>query len=131
MKKVTILSSLIIISVILFSGNPGTAACDMDRPFRIEATAYAATGNPCADGSRPVAGLTVAGKKEWLGKTVLIYEDREGAVGELLMIGEVRDTGGDRRIKAGRCIDIFMNSEAEALEWGRRSVYIVLVDAEG
>lgn len=124
---------LFLVMVMFFAFIPcrEDSAMQEDKLFMIEATAYCETGNPCADGTWPVEGLTVAGKRAWIGKTILIYEDAGGVAGELLMIGEIRDTGGHPKIKAGKCIDIFMDSESEAINFGRQKVWIELVDAVG
>lgn len=131
MKKIKRAMFLLLAALVAVIPFEEESAMQVDRLFRIEATAYCETGNPCADGTWPVEGLTVAGKKKWIGKTILIYEDAGGVAGELLMIGEIRDTGGHPKIKAGKCVDIFMDSEEKAINFGRRKVWVKLVDAEG
>ncbi len=111
------------------------------EPVLIESTAYYNKYNqPCKDGSWPVAGLTIAGRKEWLGKTCLVYETEEdGSIGSLLGIYEFRDTGfgndldqdGIGSIEAGTCIDIYMDTYEECMNWGRRMVWIQIIDAKG
>lgn len=91
------------------------------------------------------AGYSVAGKVEWLNKYLLVYAcNEDGTVGKLL--GEYRfdDTGygaesgvGESSILDGRsigtiengtCIDFFFESEADCINYGRRDVYIMILD---
>ena len=78
-------------------------------------TGYLPTGNPCADGSYPIAGWTVAcnDRRLWH-KTIYI----EG-VGTRY----VHDTGG----MASNVIDIYMSSYDEAIQFGRRSADIYVI----
>ena len=96
-----------------------------------------------ADGSKLVEGLTVAGRIEDLGKTALIYDmDRR-----LIGIYEFRDTGygkstGQGRsqilkgrtmgdIETGETVDIYFKTYAQCKAWGRRQVFIQIIDAKG
>lgn len=109
--------------------------------FKVEATAYYNKyHNKCADGSEPEEGLTVAGKREWLGKTCVIYLCKEdGSIGEFLGYYEFRDTGfgndldgdGIGSIQEGTCIDIYMDEKEDCIEWGRKNVWIQVIEAEG
>lgn len=84
-----------------------------------------------------------AGKEEWLGKTVILYERNEnGGIGDMLGIWEVLDTGfgadsdgdGIGSIQDGKVIDIYMPTEKECYEWMKRTngkVYMQLIDAKG
>lgn len=100
------------------------------EPFEIECTAYD-YGTVCKDGSTPIEGITVAGMEEWLGKTCIIYENNDGKIGQLIGIYEFRDTGGDYRLQNGTCIDIYMKDHEACIEWGRRDVFIQIVDGKG
>ncbi len=84
----------------------------------VEATAYTATGNKTAWGTVPQAGRTIAswgglpfGTKVYIPALGGVYtvEDRGGAV-----------TYG--------IIDIFMDSEAECVQWGRQKIEIYFMD---
>lgn len=80
-----------------------------------ELTAYTHTGNNCADGVYPCAGVTAASNDRRLWhKTIRI----EG-YGDFY----VHDTGG----MANNVIDIFMDSYDECIQFGRRkaSVYVL------
>lgn len=101
-----------------------------EDPFLIESTAYC-HGEITADGSRVREGIAAA-KKEWMGLTAILYEVQEdGTIGPLIGFYEIKDTGGDYRIKDGTCIDIYMPEEEECIRYGRQQVYIQLVYAVG
>lgn len=97
------------------------------------------------DGRPLVEGLTIAGKKEWLGYSIALYDLDYKLIG----IYEVRDIGygkslgwkygasairkgspiGD--IEAGLTLDLYFNSKQDALNWGRRKCYMQLIKAVG
>lgn len=84
----------------------------------MEMTAYVATGNPCADGVYPEVGWTVASNDPNLWhKTIFIkgYGTRY-----------VHDTGG----MPINCLDLFVLTESEAYEIGRRDVEVYIIDNE-
>lgn len=84
----------------------------------MEMTAYVATGNPCADGVYPEVGWTVACNDPHLWhKTIFIkgYGTRY-----------VHDTGG----MASNVLDLFVSTESEAYEIGRRDVEVYIIDNE-
>ena len=99
-------------------------------PFLIESTAYC-YGETTADGSKVHPGI-VAARKEWLGLTAILYKVKpDGSIGEIIGLYEIKDTGGDYRIKNGTCIDIYIPDEDACIEYGRQQVYIQLIAAEG
>lgn len=98
-------------------------------PFQIESTAYC-YGEITASGQAVREGIA-AGRREWIGLTAILYEDDGGEIGELIGIYEILDTGGDERIKNGTCIDIYIPDYDAAIEYGRKSVFVQLVDAKG
>ena len=97
------------------------------------------------DGRELVEGLTIAGKKEWLGYSIALYDLDYKLIG----LYEVRDIGygkplgwkygaskmrkgcsiGD--IEAGLTLDLYFNKRADALAWGRRKCYMQLIKAVG
>lgn len=96
-----------------------------------------------ADGRKLVEGLTIAGRIEDLGKTAVLYDEDMRLIG----IYEFRDTGYGRPtgkgksqilrgktkgdIETGETVDIYMSSKAKCKAWGRRKVYIQIIDAKG
>lgn len=99
------------------------------EPFLIESTAYCC-GEITADGSEVRSGIAAA-RREWMGLTAILYKvEPDGAVGEIIGVYEIKDTGGDYRIKNGTCIDIYIPDEDACIEYGRQQVYIQLIPAE-
>lgn len=108
--------------------------------IEVESTAYYNKYNrKCADGTEPTYGV-LAGKIEWLGKTVDLYNCNKEYVGEFTFhdTGYGQSTGhGSSRVLKGRslgtietgeCIDIFMSTYEQCINYGRRKVYIVFKD---
>lgn len=93
-------------------------------------TCYLPTGNPTASGVMPRRGI-MAGKREWLGKTALIYERDGDKVGDLIGIFEILDTGTGKggAIKEGRAVDIFCETESDIIP--TQKIWIQIVDAKG
>ena len=81
-----------------------------------ELTAYIDTGCPCADGAYPQAGYTVASNDPNLWHR-WIYIDGYGTY-------YVHDTGG----MSASCLDIFMGSYDEAIQFGRQYGEVYLVE---
>lgn len=133
----------LMVSLLMISPAPiDTAGYSEPELFIVEASAYNnPNGNKTASGNETIEGLTVAAKKDWIGLTVVIYNiSEDGSVGELIGYYEIQDTGygkdskkypGKGTIQTGECIDIYMESRDDAIEWGRRNVYIQLIDAVG
>ena len=95
-------------------------------PQLIRCTCYTAEeGDITADGSKVREGI-VAGKREWLGYTCIIYENDNGKIGDLIGIYEFKDTGagidtdcdgkGDS-IKKGLSIDVYRDTLERCYEW--------------
>ena len=82
-----------------------------------ELTAYIATGNPTADGAYPSVGYTVACNDPTLWHKT-IYIEGYGTY-------YVHDTGG---MPSNSIIDIFMGSYDEAIQFGRRSANVYIVE---
>ena len=81
-----------------------------------ELTAYIATGNPCADGDYPQAGYTAACNDPTLWHK---YVNIDG-YGTFY----VHDTGG----MASNVIDIFVSSYDEAIQFGRQSADVYILE---
>lgn len=107
--------------------------------IEIEATAY--HDSRTADGTKPYYGV-LAGKREWLGKKCRLYNSEKELIGEFEFhdVGYGRPTGEGKTsfksqagksigsIEAGKSIDIYMDSNSEARNWGRRMIYIEWID---
>ena len=81
-----------------------------------ELTAYIATGSPCADGAMPSVGYTVASNDPRLWHKTIEIE----GYGRYY----VHDTGG----MASNVLDVFVGSYAEAIQFGRRTAKVYIVE---
>lgn len=81
-----------------------------------ELTAYIATGCPCADGSYPQVGYTAASNNPSLWHRWIHID----GVGDRY----VHDTGG----MAVNVIDLFVGSYDEAIQFGRRTAEVYIID---
>ena len=93
-------------------------------------TCYLPTGRPTASGVMPRRGI-MAGKREWLGKTALIYERDGDKIGDLIGIYEILNTGVsyDNAIIEGRAVDVFCETEADIIP--TQKIWVQIVDADG
>lgn len=109
--------------------------------IEMEITYYMSTGKPTASGCKTREGIC-AMKKEWLGKTAIVYEYDNGKVGDLIGIYEILDTGYGRydsetglgTIEAGKTIDIFVDKKETGIKLCKQTnskVYVQIVDAVG
>lgn len=97
-----------------------------------QATAYCLTGTT-ASGVKTKAHHTVASKREWFGKVMIIYEDKgdhlihpENYIGSYV----VEDTGSEP-IKKGYVVDIYIPNYEDAKQFGRKNIIFQLVESEG
>lgn len=99
---------------------------------KVSSTAYYnPNGNKTADCSDTIAGFTLAGMSEWLGKGCYIYNVAEdGSVGSCRGYYEFHDTGWGRDgdIPRGETVDIYMTTKDECVTYGRQDIYILFVD---
>jgi 3D (Asp-Asp-Asp) domain-containing protein len=113
--------------------------------LKVSSTAYWNKYNrKCADGTTPEYG-TLAGKVEWIGKSVKLYRvNDDGDVGELIGTFTFHDTGYGQStgygtskllkgknlgtIEVGQCIDIFMSKETDCIKYGVKDVYMEFVE---
>ena len=104
-----------------------TAKANADDEYvEMEATAYC-NEVLCYDETVPRQGITVAAAKEYIGKTFVIYDENWTLIG----LYECHDTGRDYRIQNGIVVDIYIDSEYECIQFGRRKVHVQIVDAKG
>ena len=102
------------------------------EPFRAECTAYCDSGIT-ASGKPTVEGLTLGGAPEWIGCMAVLYEADDGTIGDFIGLYEVMDTGWGRDGDAlrGETVDIFMEDYDACIQWGRRDVYVQIIDGKG
>ena len=141
---------LIILGALLLVWSAATVATadakqDEANIFKISSTAYYDVNRygHGATGEKLVEGLTLAGPKEWLGYSAILWDENM----ECLGIYQFTDTGygtatgrGQSKILKGRsvgtiengtCIDIYFDTYQKCKAWGRRNVYIQLIKARG
>lgn len=96
----------------------------------IEATAYCYGTTTCT-GKKVRKGIAAMSKR-YLGMTAIVYEvDGNGNPIDYIGTFEIEDTGGDERIRNGNCIDIYIPSYQEAINFGRKQVLVYLIEAKG
>ena len=92
----------------------------------MEATAYCINGIT-ASGTKTRVGIAAA-KREWLGKTAIVYTaDKYGNPEEFVGNYKIEDTGGEA-ISSGRVIDIWLPTHEECIYFGRKKVYVMVID---
>ena len=103
---------------------------DFEQPeyFEVEATAYC-DGEVCCRGEIPRWGIC-AGKPEWYGKVIALYESDNGKIGEFIGYFECLDTGSER-IRNGEVIDIFNPSREWCKQFGRKKVIAYIIEGRG
>lgn len=96
------------------------------------ATAYCLTGRPTATGTIPKEGRTIAGKREWFGKALIVYEDKGNGIEPQNYIGTYicEDIGGEN-IQKGYVVDVFIEELTRAKQFGSKRVIIQIVESEG
>lgn len=113
------------------------ASQNATEPYMMRCTCYTADeGDITASGTEVRDGI-VAGKREWLGKVVVLYEVTEdGTMGDFIGYYEFKDTGYgiNGSLINGTSIDVWVENEDAVWEWvGRYGdyVYMQLVDGKG
>ena len=97
------------------------------------ATAYNITGTT-ATGTYTVEGRTIAGKREWFNKVLMVWEDKDGS-GQIkpenyLGTFICEDIGG-ATIQSGQVVDIYISDLQRAKEFGSKKVIIQIIESEG
>jgi 3D (Asp-Asp-Asp) domain-containing protein len=87
------------------------------RDLEMEATAYCHTGNRTYTGTWPKRG-TIAVDPKVISLGTRLWVEGYG-------YGVAEDTGG---LIKGQVIDVFMESESEAIQWGRRMVKVRIME---
>ena len=88
------------------------------------ATAYCLTGST-ATGTTPRPGVA-ASRPAWFGRTVRVYTNKNGKPGKLIGTYTVEDTGGEP-IRTGSVIDIWLPTEDECFQFGRKCVLVEIL----
>lgn len=129
-----------VLLVLVFAINVNVKAADFSTPQKIRCTCYTSTEGSVTASGEPVRVGIVAGKREWMGKTAVLYNMDM----ELIGIFEFKDTGagidtdGDGKgdsIKNGKSIDVYMDTMEDCRQWIRQFgdyVYLEIIEgAEG
>lgn len=126
-NKILLFSIILVLSIctkVKASENP------YGNPVKIRCTVYTAPeGSITADGSKVREGI-VAGKKDLLGYTAILYDEDMNLIGYF----EFKDTGGHKGLKNGTRIDIFRNDLDSCNEWIEKYgdyVYMQIVKGDG
>lgn len=96
---------------------PSRSADPEYREMVMEATAYCHTGNRTYTGTWPKRG-TIAVDPKVISLGTRLWVEGYG-------YGVAEDTGG---LIKGQVIDVFMESESEAIQWGRRMVKVRIME---
>lgn len=98
------------------------------------ATAYCPTGNLTATQTVPREGRTIAGKREWFGKTLVVFEDKGNGLEPQNYLGSFicEDTSkAGSPVASGRVVDILIEDYDRAVQFGAKKVIIYIIDSEG
>lgn len=127
--RAKLLATLLVLTCI-FSHKMSVKAMEYPEPYKIRCTVYTAPeGAVTADGSKVREGI-IAGKREWLGYTAIIYTLDY----ELIGIYEFKDTGGSKSLKNGTSVDVFCKDLDACKDWIKTYgdyVLIQVIYAEG
>lgn len=130
-KRISILLAITILILATFESNASDEEAVL---IKGHATSYCLKGTT-ASGQTVRKGICANGHKEWLGKTIVIYQRLpDGRVGEMIGVYECLDTGCGKSVIDVWCPDmlicqVFMNRVYEDGCQGR--VYIQVIEAEG
>ena len=123
-------ATMIIALVLLANPNPKEEQPEL---YQMHATAYVLTGIT-ASGQETRQGICASGNREWIGKTIILYQRKEDDVGEIIGIYECLDTGCSKNV-----IDVWCDGMDEAQNFMNRvyedgcagKVFAQVIDAEG
>lgn len=132
MKKLVMLANKIaLLTVLMLMAMLSNVKAD--EIHRVTATSYCIKENPTASNTQPRYGV-VAGKREWLGSTMVIWlDDGDGQIKPENYYGtfSCEDLGGSQAIKDGIVIDIFLNTYEESVNFGSKKMIIQIIESEG
>ena len=144
MKKICIIAGVMIL-LVWSAFVVVTVKADDNGLIMVESTAYYDKYNHGhgATGEKLIEGLTLAGKKEWLGMSAALYDMNMNYLGtyQFSDVGYGQSSGyGSSKLLKGRsigtiengtCIDIYFDTYADCMAWGRKNVYMKLIEAKG
>lgn len=113
------------------------SAAEFTEPTKIRCTCYTSTEGKVTASGEPVREGIVAGKREWMGKTAILYDLNMNLIGvfEFKDTGAGIDTDGDGKgdsIKNGKSIDVYRDTLEGCYDWVRLyGDYIFLQIVEG
>ena len=137
-RGIHILNSLLLSYILALSLTASSVNLSSSMILSGYATAYCQCG-VTASGEYTRDGIC-AGKDEWLGKTVTLYQRLpNNEIGEQIGIYECLDTGGTPGLKGGKVIDVWCPTYDECQEFMnlvyedgcQGHVYIQVLDSEG
>lgn len=143
MKKIVLIAGVMLL--IICGAFISTVKADENGLVLVSSTAYYDKYHHGhgATGEKLVEGLTLAGKKEWLGMSAALYDLDMHYLGtyQFSDVGYGQATGYGKStllkgrtigtIENGSCIDIYFDTYADCVAWGRKSVYMKLIEAKG
>lgn len=124
-----VIKTIFLVGIISLMAAGDVKAADFSEPTRIRCTCYS-MGTVTASGE-PVREGYISGKREWMGKTAVLYDMDMNVIG----FYEFKDTGSAKSLKNGTSIDVYRSSLDRCHEWIKQYgdyVYIQIVEgAEG
>ena len=139
MKKGTVLLTSLLTALIMSVPTSANTEIDINKPVKVRCTCCASTaGSITTPGVRVREGI-IAGKREWMHKTAILYDLDMNLIGiyEFKDTGSGMDTDGDGKgdtIKNGKSIDVYRNNLSRCYDWIKEYgdyVYLEIIDAEG
>lgn len=110
------------------------AADNQPDLYKLHTTAYCLPGTTCT-GIHVRKGICASGRKEFIGKTVILYQRLPNdEIGDIIGIYEVLDSGCSKNVIDVWCQDLdecqqYMNRVYE--DGCKGKVYVQVIDAEG
>lgn len=126
MKRLSLL--VLVFTLLLSTQVQAKTAEDYKTPTKIRCTCYC-EGKVTASGDAVREGI-VAGRRDWIGKTAVIYDMDMNLIG----VYEFKDTGSAKSLRNGTSIDVYRTSLDRCYDWVRTYgdyVYLEIIDAEG
>lgn len=98
-------------------------------------TCYYVNSGVTYSGTKPISGYTIGACEDYLGCVAYIYAmNEDGSMGDFIKMGEILDTGSHERIKSGKSLDIYFETEAQCKEWIKKHgdyCWVTIIDGRG